>query len=232
MKNQKTAPWRPIAALLLPIALTAACATPTPPTINLDSEPTEDGLYEVSNTEADMAWVRSDANLGQYSKIILRGVGIEYRPGGETRTNRFARASGEPFAVSEEQREQFQEIANEEILEELGDSQQFALVSEPGPDVLLVTVALGDLVSYIAPDAPLSQVYLSEVGEATLVLELRDSTTNVVLARSADRRVAERIDRGLEISVRASTDAEVKRLFNDFGNALRRQLDELGGLGN
>ena len=36
-----------------------------------------------------------------------------------------------------------------------------------------------------------SNIYLSSVGEATLVIEIRDSESNAVLARIVDRRAAD-----------------------------------------
>ncbi len=224
------APLRAVAGLLPLLALISGCTT-TMPIINVESEPTEDGLYAVSGTDADQAWARPDVDMAQYSKIILQGIAIEYRPGGETQRNRFARISGDPYEVTHEQKEQFREIAEEEILDEFSESRRFTLVDAAGTDVLLVTVQLLDLVSYIPPDAPLSEIYLSEVGEATLVLELRDSATEAVLARVVDRHTAERIDRNVEFTVRASNTAEAQRLFHAFARMLRQRLDEFGALG-
>jgi hypothetical protein len=66
-------------------------------------------------------------------------------------------------------------------------------VTTPGPGTLILVGTLVDVVSKVPPDdAPgRYEVYLSDVGEATLILELRDSVTNEVLARVADRRAAE-----------------------------------------
>ncbi len=72
--------------LLVPVmALVAACATSTP---SIDTSPeaevTFDGLYPVKGGTASAAWARPDADISRYSKIMLQGVGIEYRPGGES----------------------------------------------------------------------------------------------------------------------------------------------------
>jgi len=66
----------------------------------------------------------------------------------------------------------------------------YTIVTEPGEDVLRVRSAVIDL--YVnAPDtmsAGRSRSYTAEAGEATLVLELRDSVTNALLGRVLDRR--------------------------------------------
>ena len=64
------------------------------------------------------------------------------------------------------------------------------LVTAPGADVLRVRPGVVDL--YIAaPDnmsAGRSRTYTMESGEATLFLEVRDSTTGALLGRGLDRR--------------------------------------------
>jgi hypothetical protein len=62
------------------------------------------------------------------------------------------------------------------------------------------------------------------VGEATLVLELRDSITEAVLARAVDRRAAERVA-GMSQSNRVQNRAEIRRLAQNWARILREQLD-------
>jgi hypothetical protein len=52
----------------------------------------------------------------------------------------------------------------------------FELVDEPGYDVFLVRGLLLDVVSRVPPEPPgRTTIYLDRVGDATLVLEVRDS---------------------------------------------------------
>ncbi len=66
-----------------------------------------------------------------------------------------------------------------------------SVADEAVPDVLLIRGALLDVVSYVPPDniSGRGSVFLSSVGEATLVIELRDSITNAILARAIDRGI-------------------------------------------
>ena len=210
----------------------AGCATPAP-TVDTSAkdEMTFDGLYPVRDSRADQAWARPDVDLTQYSKVMLQSVGVEYRPGGESGRSFGARSSGGPYEVTEAQKERFQSIMRESFLEELGKSKHFTIVGEPGPDVLLIRGALLDVVSWIPPD-PVSvhaDLYLSRVGEATLVLELRDSITEAILARAVDRRAAERLGGALLEANRATNTAEVRRLARSWASLLRKRLDEYGG---
>ena len=215
---------------LFAIVLLAGCAASTPTVDTSDeSKMTYDGLYPVKGGRADEAWARPDVDLTQYSKIMLQGVGVEYRPGGEAGRTFTARSRGGPYEVTEAQKARFEATMREVFLEELGKSKHFTLVSEPGPEVLLIRGGLLDVVSYVPPE-PIggrADVYLSKVGEATLVLEIRDSITEATLARAVDRRAAEDVAR-MQKSNRVNNLSEVRRLARIWGGLLRDRLDEFG----
>ena len=206
----------------------AGC-TASAPTVDTSAEDemTFDGLYPVRNARADVAWARPDVDLTQYSKIMLEGVGVEYRPGGESGRSYLARTTKSHYEVTETQKEGFEALMREAFAEELARSKHFTIVSEPGPDVLLIRGALLDVVSYVPPDpvGARSNIYLSRVGEATLVLELRDSITEAILSRAIDRRAAERVA-GMSQSNSVQNRAEVRRLAQTWARMLREQLDE------
>src|SRR4051812_38431973 len=46
----------------------------------LESNLTYDGLAKVKNSRASAAWMRPDFTLEGYTKVMLLGAGIEYRP--------------------------------------------------------------------------------------------------------------------------------------------------------
>lgn len=198
------------------------------PTIDTSpgAEVTFDGLYPVQGGRADAAWARPDVDISKYSKIMLQGAGIEYRPGGEAGRTWSARSSGGPYEVTKRQKEEFRKIVAEKFLEELGKSEYFTLVNEPGPDVLLIRGAILDVVSYVPPEpvGGRTDIYLSRVGEATLVLEIRDSITEAILARAVDRRAADNMS-GFAESNRVTNTAEVRRLVGSWARLLRERLD-------
>jgi len=219
-----------IAILPWVAVLSVACST-TPPSIDTSegAEVSFDGLHKILNSKADAAWALPGMDLSGYTKIKLVGAGIEYRPGGEKGRTMYARSGSGPFEVTEAQKERFQKAVVESFRDELAKSKRFELVEESGPDVLLITGALLDVVSYVPSDDTTARVdvYLSNVGDATLVLEIRDSITNAIFARVIDRRAAEEISGGVGMmpSSRASNTSDVKRMIRRWARALREALE-------
>lgn len=230
MRTKINSTLRNLAILPLVAAVNIGCTT-APPTIDTSdgAEVTFDGLHEVLNSKADMAWAVPGVDLSGYTKIMLQGEGIEYRPGGESGRTMMARSRGGPYEVTERQKERMLAVVREEFLEELGKSEKYTIVEESGPDVLLVRGAILDVVSYVPPDTNVvrTYVYLSSIGEATIVIELRDSITNAILARAIDRDAAEDMG-GWSESNRVTNTAEVRRLVRRWARSLREGLEGFG----
>lgn len=219
----KRLPWLALVAIVA-----GSCASKP---LEIDTSPgaetTFDGLHKVANARADEAWARPGLDLSGYTKIMLEDAGIEYRPGGRPS---LARSRGGPYEVTEAQKERLQEIVTKEFREELARSEHFTIVDQPGLDVLLVTGGLLDVISNVPPEpVGLTDIYLTSVGEATLVIELRDSITNAILARATDRRAAEKLGSTLFESDRATNTTEVRRLSRSWASLLRTRLDEYLG---
>lgn len=212
------------------LAIIAGCASSNP-TIDTNDEAgmSYDGMYPVKDSTADQAWARPGVDISQYSKIMLQGVGIEYRPGGETGRHYRPNSGDDYYEISERQKTAFEKLLREGFLDELGKSEHFAIVSEPGPDVLLIRGGLLDVVSFVPPD-PIGrgEIYLSRVGEATLVLEIRDSVSEGILVRAVDRRAAEDLARGFTESNRVQNTSEVRRMIGVWARLLRERLDTYG----
>jgi hypothetical protein len=219
-------PVRTAAALLVVVAV--GCAT-APPGVDTGGEPTHDGLYAVKNSRADEAWARPGFDLSRYDKIMLEDAGIEYRPGGDSSRTTVARSrSAGPYEVTQEQKSRLESVLMQAFHQELGRSEVFEIVNEPGPEVLLVRGSLLDVVSNVPPEpVGVTDIYLTSVGEASLVIELRDSVTNAILARAVDRRAAERPGGNLFESNRVTNTTEVRRLAQTWASVLRVRLEEL-----
>jgi len=218
---------REVLMSVIALLVVAGCAGSNP---NVDTSDkagmSYDGLFPVKGGTADLAWARFGVDISRYSKIMLHGVGIEYRPGGESGRLYHSRRSGEHFELSDKQKERLQEILKEAVRKELGKSERFTIVDEAGPDVLLIRGALLDVVSYVPPEPTgRTEVFLSSVGEATLVLEIRDSVSEAILVRVVDRRAAEDAARGFTRSNRVMNSAEVRQLASAWARKLREGLD-------
>jgi hypothetical protein len=142
-------------------------------TLRLGTEKSFDGLVEVENARVGAAWIRPDFDLSGYSKVRLQGAGIEFRP---VRANRNRGSTGGEFPVSDATKERLRDIMRGEFQKELERSTRFELTEETGPDVLMVWGGLLDVVSFVPTNqGGRDRVYLRSIGEATLVIELRDS---------------------------------------------------------
>jgi uncharacterized protein DUF3313 len=222
--NQK---MLPLAALIASLALIAACAGSIPVLdTSAEAEVSFDGLYPVTGGAYDAAWARQDTDLSRYSKIMLQGVGIEYRPGGQSGKLYRPGSGDDYFVLTDKQKKKLEEVIREAFRDELGKSEHFTIVDEPGPDVLLIRGELLDVVSYVPPESiGRTEYLLSRVGEATLVLEIRDSISEAIFARAIDRRAAESAGRSFSRSNPVMNRSEVRRAANAWARILRERLD-------
>jgi len=227
MSKHKT--FTALAVTILTVTLAAGCAAPGAPTIQTgpDAELSFDGLHRVDNSQAEMAWARPDFDISMYSKILPVSSGFEYRKATNRGRTQSERNRGGPFVISDDAKTRFEALVSEVFQEEISQIQNWEFVTEPGPDVMILRGGMLDVFSDVPPDnlAGRSRTFVSAVGQATLVLELRDSQTNTVLARSIDRRWAERPGGQMMESNRVTNTAEVRRLVRMWAVRLREGLD-------
>jgi hypothetical protein len=219
--------FRPIISVF--VAVVVVGCTTAEPTIQSgpDAELSFDGLHVIDNSAADRAWARPDFDISTYTKIMLVGAGIEYRVVRDRGRSSAARSQGGPYFIDDKSRADFEALVAAVFVEEMQKSEKYTFVEEPGPDVMTVRGGLLDVVSYVPPDpvGGRSYVVLRNIGEATLVLELRDSETDTVMARSVDRRAAENYGGTMQTSNSVSNSVEVIRLIRFWAQRLREGLD-------
>lgn len=219
-----------VAALVL-LYLVGCAQTPTLQR-GPSAEVTFDGLTRLDGTAMDSVWVRAGADLDGYDKVILQNAGIEFRDVGNAPVSGAPsglarRSSDTEFRISEADQERLRTTVSEAFANAMSGSERFTLVDEPGPGVLLVRGALIDVVSNVPPEpVGRSRIFLDQVGEATLVIEIRDSQTKQIFVRAVDRRAAERPGQAIEAN-RVTTWAELRRLANRWANQLRNGVDTL-----
>jgi hypothetical protein len=220
---------------VLAIATISVACTTTPPSIQTgpDAELSFDGLHKVDNSQADLAWARPDFDISGYTKIMFVRGGIQYTPAKNKGRTSMERQRGGPYFIDENSRERFEELVRTTFTEEMQKIERFEIVTEPGPDVMIIHGGLLNVESYVPVDdfsrtAGRSSIFISSVGEATLVLELKDSETGAILARSIDRRAAAPIGGTMQESNRVTNAAEVRRLIRFWGTRLREGLEGFG----
>jgi hypothetical protein len=223
-----------VTTLLAFLALSAGCTSTPEFQSGPDAEVTHDGLTRLDKTVMDVVWARTDIDLSGYSKVMFEGVGIEFRPvdgpySGQAGATSVRTTSRTEFQLDDKTKALVREEIGGAFVEELSRSDEYEVVDAPGPDVLLLRAGLLDVVSRVPP-TPMgrSSVYLDSVGEATLVLELYDSTSHAILIRAVDRRAAGNATTGaVTESNRATNRAEVRRLGRRWASIIRSGIETL-----
>jgi hypothetical protein len=214
---------------ILAIAL-FACVSGCTQTPSIETGPgaeyTYDGLVRINNSRLKDAWVDPDIDLTQYNKIMVGAAEFEFRAVKKS-ISTTRRLSETEYWMSDATKQKLIEAVTEIFGEELQKSQKFTVVDEAGPDVLLLVGGLHDIVSQIPPDQIRSEIFLRSAGEATLVIEAKDSLSGETIYRAIDRRAAEPTGGGLMNSNSVNNMAEVKRLARRWGTRLREGLDSI-----
>jgi hypothetical protein len=153
-----------------------------------------DGLAEVKSRYFDKVYVRPGADFRGYKKVMVDATQVTFteRWLSDLNEHRIAVLQGTTASqaaliaagMRSDLRESFANVFK---------GSGYEIVAAPGADVLLLSMRLIDL-HINAPDTVInalpSRVLTHEAGQATLVLELRDSASGTLLGRIIDRRMA------------------------------------------
>ncbi len=185
-----------------------------------------DGLVKVRSPRADAVFLAPGADFRSYTKVMLGPTEIAFRRNFQRDYNRNARAGTrisdeDAAAIADAARQGFEEIFAREYREA-----GYQIVDQAAPDVLLLRTAVANL--YIAaPErmtAGRSSSYSYEAGEATLVLEARDSVSRAVLGRAIDSRLA---GDAPGVRTQVSNRADFEALFRTWARASIRGFETL-----
>jgi len=188
-----------------------------------------DGLVRKPNTRLNAVFVKPDAQIVAYRSVMLDPVQVSFDgnwdPNRGTRSMSARLNSDDVAAIKSDLAELFREIFRDELARG-----GYQLVDQPGPETLRVTPAIINLFIN-APDTSApgrTRTYTADSGRMTLVVELRDSETNTLLARAVDTQTGR--NAGMwTITNRVTNTADARRAIGVWASALRRGLDELYG---
>jgi hypothetical protein len=216
--------------ILLTISAMAivGCST-APPAIQEgpNAEVSYDGLHAIDNSIFKLAWADPDIDFSRYSKIMAGGAFLEYRAVKKTSTTR-ATSSASEFYIDDKNRERLREETTTIFRGELANSTRFTMTEEAGPDVLIISGGLHDIVSNTPPELMgRGDIYITSVGEITLILEVADSMSGEVIFRAVERRAAQRAGGQAIRSNTVTNWAEVRRLLGRWATTLREGLDAI-----
>jgi hypothetical protein len=210
------------------VLLVAACASE--PTIQTgpNAEVSYDGLVRVDNSRFAGAWIDPEVDLSRFEKILPGGAEFEFRSVDKVSASAARRSTSREFFISEQDQQKLEQLMSDIFDEELSQSEIYEFTDEPGPDVMIVRGAMLDIVSYVPPDIRgRGEIYLDQVGAATLVIEVVDSLTGEVVARAVERSAAEPAGRMGIQSTSVTSWQEVRRLARRWARKLREGLEAL-----
>ena len=217
--------------VLVAIAFAAGCSS-TPEFSSDPDDVTHDGLTRLNRTVMDTVWAREDLDLSGITKVRFNSLGVQYRnvdgpySGRAGTSSSRQRSSSTEFQLDEATRALFEEEIRGAFMEQIRRSTVFEVTEEAGPDVIDIHIGLLDVVSRVPPETVgRSRIFIDRVGEATLVLEIRDSISNTVLARAVDRRAADGAT--MFESSPPRNRAEVRRLGRRWGDIIRNGLEAM-----
>jgi len=189
-----------------------------------EAEITVDGLHRVAPSIMDAAWVVPNLNLTRYNELYLRPTGVSFRAvaGAANRAGR--RIEQTEFPITDEHKLAMRTDFEQAFREEFSAIAASPVSTVPGRRVLMVQGFLVDVVSSLPPDEPGSEFIQNLSWETTIVLELRDSMSDNILARTVEReRVQEIVDSDF---VRE----QIRQLTHRWGRLLHTRFDELSAI--
>jgi hypothetical protein len=211
------------------LALVAGCAQTPSLQQGPDAELTFDGLVRIDHGKFNDSWADPDIDFSQYNQIMVGDAVFEFRAVKKSGSSTMTMRNNESeFWISDANKEKLIEVVSETFRKELDKSEYFTKAEAPGPNVLLLVGGLHDIVSRVPPDMMgRGEIFLSSVGEATLVLEARDSLSGETIYRAIDRRSAEQTGGMMTTSNTVSNMSEVRRMARRWAIRLREGLDSI-----
>ena len=156
-----------------------------------------EGLVAVESRNLDELYLRPNADLAAYRKVLIEPVRAEVRRDWQKNLN-YTRNVSRWVGPDDAKRIAADAAASlENILAETYKARGYEIAAAAEPGVLRLSASIADL--YVnAPDrySPWTvKTFTRDAGQATLVLEARDAVTGALFARVAHHAIAREISR-------------------------------------
>jgi hypothetical protein len=189
-----------------------------------------DALVKIKAKNVDQAFLLPGTDFKQYKKVIIAPSEVAFQKNWLRDMN--DRSMSLSRRVSDKDAQQIIEAARsgfDEIWAEAYSAAGYQVVATPGEDVLKIVPGVFDL--YVnAPDIQepgRSKSYTVEAGEASLLLDVRDSVSGTLLGRVIDRRTAG-VDMGrMQWTTSVSNRSDFRQLFKRWAKISTDGLSEL-----
>ena len=200
-----------------------------------EADITYDGLVRDDKAALQNVWIKTDIDLSSYMGYQL-DVDLEFRiPRGDE-----TRSSAREISLTDNDKQGLTTFVENTFREELLKSRYFRESESPGAAVVRIHVRLMDIVALAPQDTDtgvganldaqsMPHLYVSSVGEATLVGEVFDTTTGEIIARFVERRAGGQAVGGAQSS-RASGWVEIEPGVKRWGGLVRDRMDQIHDL--
>lgn len=188
-----------------------------------------DGLSLVKAKRFDAAYLLPGADFRGYTKVMLDPTEVAFEKDWIRNYNADSMGLSQRISDSDAKKLIAEVRAGfEETFRKAYAEAGYEIVAEPAPDVLRLRTAVVNL-SIAAPDRNIgrSRTYSREAGGATVIVELRDSTSGALLGRAVDGRAAGDSARYLRNSVTNRSD--FLQMFRIWAKSSLEGLAELKG---
>jgi hypothetical protein len=189
---------------------------------------TWDGLVQVPSKLLRVVYLQPGVDFRGYTKVLLDPTEVAFKKNWRRNHNSTAVGLSGRVSESEEQEAISKGVtAANDMFAQAWTNGGYTIADAPAPDVLRVKTGILN-VTVSAPDrqsAGRSYTFAREAGEATLFVELRDSTTGELLARAVDPRLAGDYTTGQRTS--GSNRADFRDLVQTWAKTAVRGMTEL-----
>jgi len=192
-----------------------------------------DGLTKVEAKKLGAVYLLPQADFRSYSKVMLDPPEIAFDKDWQRDYNRTQRST--QARVSDEDVRRAIDQGGRAFADILADAYQkagYQVVGAAGADVLRIRTGVVNL-KVNAPDVMTpgrSRTYTDETGEATLVVEVRDSLSGQLLGRALDRRAVGDNGGFASISNAVTNRADFEILFKRWARLSAEGLTKLKGM--
>lgn len=193
--------------------------------------PNWDGLVQVKAKRLNLVYLQPGADFRGYTKVMLAPTELAFEKNWQREHNSGSRSLSSRISDSDIQDALKKGVAAaDDIFADAWTKAGYAVVAEPGPDVLRVNTGIVHI-RVSAPDQPTagrSYNFAGEAGSGTLFVEARDSTTGALLGRAIDQRIAG--DNSAAWRTSSSNRADFRAMVERWATASVRGMDELKSL--
>lgn len=190
-----------------------------------------DGLVQVKSKRLDLVYLQPGADFRGYTKVMVEPTEVAFAKNWQRDYNRGSRSlSGRVSNRDVEEAVSEGVKAAHDIFTAAWTKGGYAVVTEPGPDVLRVKTGIINI-TVNAPEqrtAGRSYSFSEEAGSATLFVEARDSVTGALLGRAIDQGIVG--DNSTAWRTASSNRSDFREIVENWAEISVRGLTELKSL--